>query len=321
MIEQQANRYRSFEPDNDANAGKPDRRVTSHERNLRRSSQADFVQDPVPLFLSDSDGEPDPTEFTALLQKPRASISSRIFAGVCAAAAVAVLVSAFSSDAMQTTLVDAKASMTAIFPGQSAAAKADPSELASFDKRNDPAVERTEDPARPLPGYQTPDRLTSMASVEPAREESKIFDQSAVQGVAVQGPSVQGPSVQGLSVQGLSVPSGGSAVGAAAEPATLANSIHHLEPQVIASLLRRGIALIGTGDVAAARLVLRRAADAGDASAALALAGTFDPASLAKLGVRGISPDVAQARSWYEKAKQFGSAEASQRLERLASQR
>jgi TPR repeat protein len=106
-----------------------------------------------------------------------------------------------------------------------------------------------------------------------------------------------------------------------AEPTMSADAIHHLEPDVIAALLRRADALIASGDVAAARLVLRRAANAGDAAAAMMLAGTYDPANLAKLGVHGIVPDVAMAQSWYEKAKQFGSAEAPQRLEMLASKR
>jgi TPR repeat protein len=67
--------------------------------------------------------------------------------------------------------------------------------------------------------------------------------------------------------------------------------------------------------------VLRRAANAGDARAAMTLAGTYDPVILEKLGVHGFVPDVAMARAWYEKAKKFGSAEAPQRLERLASKR
>jgi TPR repeat protein len=53
----------------------------------------------------------------------------------------------------------------------------------------------------------------------------------------------------------------------------------------------------------------------------MALAGTYDPANLAKLGVHGIVPDLTMARSWYEKARAFGSAEARQRLEMLASKR
>jgi TPR repeat protein len=87
----------------------------------------------------------------------------------------------------------------------------------------------------------------------------------------------------------------------------------------IASSLSRGDALIASGDLAAARLVLRRAADAGDARAAMTLAETYDPAVLEKLGVHGVVPDLAKARGWYEKAKQFGATEATQRLELLAS--
>jgi TPR repeat protein len=86
-------------------------------------------------------------------------------------------------------------------------------------------------------------------------------------------------------------------------------------------LLERADALIASGDVAAARLALRRAADAGDPRAAMTLGGTYDPALLEKLSVHGILPDVAMARSWYERAKKFGSAEAPRRLEMLASER
>jgi cell division protein FtsB len=98
-----------------------------------------------------------------------------------------------------------------------------------------------------------------------------------------------------------------------------AEAIHPLDSNEIASSLRRGDALVASGDVAAARLVLRRAADAGDARAAMTLAGTYDPAILEKLGVRGVVPDLAMARGWYEKAKKFGAVEATQRLELLAS--
>jgi TPR repeat protein len=52
----------------------------------------------------------------------------------------------------------------------------------------------------------------------------------------------------------------------------------------------------------------------------LALGATYDPIALQKLGVRGVSADIAMARSWYEKAKEFGSAEGQARLEALASQ-
>jgi hypothetical protein len=91
-----------------------------------------------------------------------------------------------------------------------------------------------------------------------------------------------------------------------------------LERDEIATFYRRSEELIGQGDIAGARLLLTRAAEAGDARSALALGTTYDAASLAKLGVRGIAPDAAQARAWYAKALELGSGEASRRLEQLA---
>jgi hypothetical protein len=93
----------------------------------------------------------------------------------------------------------------------------------------------------------------------------------------------------------------------------------HLDREEIANLVKRGEDFIATGDLAAARLVLQRAAEADDAQAALALAATYDPFVLRELKVYGFSGDVATARAWYEKAKEFGSAEAPRRLEILAS--
>ena len=107
----------------------------------------------------------------------------------------------------------------------------------------------------------------------------------------------------------------------APEPIIPGDAILRLDPSEIASALQRADNLIASGDLAAARLVLRRAANAGDARAAMTLAGTYDPVILEKLGVHGFVPDVAMARAWYEKAKKFGSAEAPRRLETLASQR
>ena len=93
----------------------------------------------------------------------------------------------------------------------------------------------------------------------------------------------------------------------------------HLEPDDVASLIKRGEDLIKSGDLALARLALRRAAEAGDAPAALLLAGTFDPNRLDKISFQESKPDVAMARFWYERAAQLGSAEASGRLQQLAN--
>jgi hypothetical protein len=100
-------------------------------------------------------------------------------------------------------------------------------------------------------------------------------------------------------------------------PGTRSYVRRHLDAKEIAALLKRGDELMASSDFAAARLVLRRAAEADDARAALTLAETYDPIVLKKLGVYGLAPDIARAREWYEKAKQFGSADAPLRLKML----
>lgn len=81
----------------------------------------------------------------------------------------------------------------------------------------------------------------------------------------------------------------------------------------------RGRTQAEAGNIAAARLFYRRAADAGLAEGALALAATYDPAELARLRVAGVQPDISLAREWYEKARALGATEAEERLRRLGS--
>ena len=90
-----------------------------------------------------------------------------------------------------------------------------------------------------------------------------------------------------------------------------------LAPDEIAMLLKRGKDAFSTGDLAAARLLLRRAAEGGSAEAALALGATFDPLIIRRLGAIGAAPDAAQARQWYQKAVALGSTTASQPLAQL----
>jgi hypothetical protein len=104
----------------------------------------------------------------------------------------------------------------------------------------------------------------------------------------------------------------------AAEPPGLIT--RQMDPNELAFLVRRGESFINAGDLAAARLMLQRAAEAGDVHAALALASTFDPNTIVKLGIQGLAADEAMARLWYERAAQFGSPEAPQRLQQLANQ-
>ena len=86
----------------------------------------------------------------------------------------------------------------------------------------------------------------------------------------------------------------------------------------IESLLKRGHELLASGDIPGGRLLLTRAAEAGEPRASLALAGTYDAPVMAYLGVIDVPPDPVKARAWYMKAAAQGSPEASRRLERLA---
>jgi len=90
-----------------------------------------------------------------------------------------------------------------------------------------------------------------------------------------------------------------------------------LDPQRLAQLVKRGVELLRIGDFAAARLLLRPAAEAGDAEAALLLGATYDPAAVSDFGALGLAPDPNVARAWYQRAMESGSVEASRRIERL----
>ncbi len=285
-------RYRSHDPDIEPY----DESLTDHRvplYNSRQSARTVYPEDSVPLFLSDCDDEPDPSEYITPVQKGRGSyISSRILAGVSVTAAMAILVAVFSSDAARDIIANAKASSTAVLSAASAAVQPNPTQLTA---QKDPA--QSKDSTRlSAPENQTLGlRSVTTAAVAPTREDIKTALQSAQHGDAPQ-----------AAVAELMIPG---------------DAIHHLDPSEIASSLRRGNDLIASGDLAAARLVLRRAANAGDAHAAMTLAGTYDPAVLEKLGVHGFVPDAAMARVWYEKAKKFGSAAAPERLELLANKR
>ena len=95
-------------------------------------------------------------------------------------------------------------------------------------------------------------------------------------------------------------------------------ALRALDAEQIKLLMKQGEQFIAAGDVVTARTAFQRAAEAGDAKAAVALGAAYDPTVLAKLGVVGISADVAKARSWYQKAEKLGSPDARQRLELLA---
>ena len=99
-----------------------------------------------------------------------------------------------------------------------------------------------------------------------------------------------------------------------------ADVVRSLDPREVAALIKRGQDLLAGGDVQSARLFLMRGAEARDARSALLVGTTYDPAMLRQLGADGLA-DAAQARIWYQRAKEWGEPDAQRKLEALALSR
>jgi hypothetical protein len=86
------------------------------------------------------------------------------------------------------------------------------------------------------------------------------------------------------------------------------------------SIVRKGDEQMAVGNVSAARLLYRHAAESGLAAGALALAASFDEQELRQRRVKGgVQADAKQAQFWYEKARELGSPEARERLQKLGA--
>jgi len=234
------------------------------------------------LFLSDLQGQPDPREFAPFAASQRTSILTRVVAGGLVVSAFAILVAVFNSDVTRVLIDKARATMGGATTGQSATQAA----------LNPPAVRqillevpaRVSDPVTPASVNASAPRLGT-----PSREAIVSAHHTALQSQA---------------------PAARTGNEAAAPSKTL-------DAETLAALMTRAKSLLALGDIAAARLVLERAANAQDASAAFLLAQTYDPAVLGVRDTRSITADPVMARDWYRKAASFGSADAQQRLTQL----
>jgi type II secretory pathway predicted ATPase ExeA len=84
-----------------------------------------------------------------------------------------------------------------------------------------------------------------------------------------------------------------------------------LPPAVLAVLLDRGAAMLVAGDISAARLLYKRAADAGSAQAAVEIGKTYEPTFLANRRAIGIQADPTVAAGWYRRALSLGDTKAA----------
>jgi len=304
-------RYRSYEPGSDdlehditGTSLRP--RAYAFGRSAPSEYQSD---DSVPLFLSDPEGEPDPSEFDyeQQLREPRRfSIASKILMATLAASAVAVGFAWYSSDATREVLISAKASIATVLPVPSAAAQSDaPTQLTPRDVQlKDPT--RLSGPANQTPGANTA-RAPQQVAMLPSREDISNAYQAALQNRAP-APAAAAPAPAPLSAI--------SPV-AVLPPAAAPQPARQVDPEEMANLMQRAKSFLTSGDLMSARLLLERAAEMQVADAALLLAQTYDPDVLGTADVRNTTPEPAKARAWYQKAAQLGSADAQRRLAQL----
>lgn len=255
-----------------------------------RAARADLSQDdPIPLFLSDPLGAPDPREYAPV--EVRSRIIPRVLAAVLAASTLVVLAALFQSDLRGLFAANA-GSWMGIAADQAMAST------------NTPAIPQA---PRNVPARVTDARLASAdtqdlpAPSTPSREAIATAYQSALQ--------AQAPAPVPAAVAAPPEPP--------PPPAKPLPPTRTLDADTLAGLMARARSLMTVGDIAAARLLLERAANAQDATAAFVLAQTYDPAVLGTKDTRSITADAAAARDWYRKAAQLGSAEAQQRLTQL----
>jgi hypothetical protein len=308
MVDQ--TRYRSYDPDH-----------LEQDINLRprgyafgRSAPSEYQSDDsVPLFLSDPEGEPDPAEFdyrTQLREPKRFSIAGKILMATLAASAVAVGFAWYSSDATRDILISAKASIATVLPVPSAAAQSEPTTQLT------PHDVQLKDPTRPsgaanqMPGANT-QRASQQVAMLPSREEISSAYQAAMQNHPSAPAAAAAPAP-------LSAISPVAVLPPAPPPAAAApRPVRQADPEEMANLMQRAKGFLTSGDLMSARLLLERAAELQNADAALLLAQTYDPEVLGTSDVRNTTPEPAQARAWYQKAAQLGSADAQRRLAQL----
>jgi TPR repeat protein len=249
-------------------------------------------QEPVPLFLSAyEDDRYQDAEYAFANGGRRKFRASRILTGVVVLAAAAGGLALFSMDSTRAVIVNAKASLASVAPVSFGAAQPEPAP-----QQPRVAVVPPVAPELPVaPDAQAARRAQpgASASASPSREQIAAAYQSALKSSVV---AVE-PAVS--------------------EPQPSAPAARRIDPDELATLLKRAKGLLAIGDITAARLLLERAADAQEAEAALMLAGTYDPQVLGVQDMRSITPDPAMARAWYQKAAQLGSADARRRLSQL----
>jgi hypothetical protein len=224
----------------------------------------------------------------------RAVVWPRVFkAGIAAASAAAIAVAILTVGNPLALFADAKASLPNVTADQTGAAQtAAPQPVTATQSAN-------AGPTPVLPSNAGV-RAAPPAPTRVTRDDIALALRAAQQNQSQVQPDPAPP-----------------AVAAPVTPAAPPTQARRLDADELAMLMTRAKGMIAIGDIASARLLLERAAEAQEASAALLLAQTYDPAVLGTQDMRSITPDPAMARDWYQKAARLGSLDARQRLAQM----
>lgn len=252
-----------------------------------RAARAELSDDPMPLFLSDPLGAPDPRDYAPHELRARSKIVPRLLATGLAISGAAILAALFQSD------------LHHLIIGGSPNAPAE--------QAGTPGSPPT---ARQVP-LKDPARVTNTMLASADRRELAVPSTPSREAIA-------NAYQVALQAQSQAQAQAQAQVPVAAQPVP-PEPVRTLDADTLAGLMTRARSLIGVGDIAAGRLLLERAANANDATAALLLAQTFDPAVLGTSDARSVIADVAAARDWYQRAAGLGSAEARRRLAQLTN--
>ena len=261
--------------------------LRSHHPARSVATREEFLpEDSVPLFLSGADDELRSSKFG----RPRKS-GSRLLK--TAAFAAAALVATFVAVKNPFTVF---ANATASLMGASSDSRSAPPPVTP-PRQTVAAVAAASAPV----AVAAPPAQASLPAQLPSRDEIALALKTAHQNQAP--AEVQQPPA--------------AAAVAVAAPVSIAPPARRMDSDELTALMTRAKAFLASGDIPPARLLLERAAEAQEASAALMLAQTYDPTVLGTQDIRNITPDPALARNWYQRAAQLGSADAQRRLSQL----
>jgi hypothetical protein len=161
----------------------------------------------------------------------------------------------------------------------------------------------------------SPQQPASLSSASPRLSSPASSVEVRVGGAQPQQPDEPAK----LTVSAADTATAGNSAPALAHGPPTRSEPRRLDTNTIAAKMKTGVELMTYGEVTEARTMFQPVAEAGEGTGAFKLAETYDPIVLAGLRLRKrIMPDLALARTWYERARDLGTLDAQDRISRLA---